>query len=104
MNGVFIIMIAGMPRCLHMFDSGFQCISESMEPSDFCEAHQKVVMLESERLEDSIWRKTLLRFVALVLLLMFLIPLFYTLSELFLGPPVNEQDELSPTMIDALIL
>ena len=76
-----------------MFDSGFQCISESMEPTDFCEAHQEVVMLESERLEDSIWRKTLLRFVALVLLLMFLIPLFYTLRELYLGPPVKAQED-----------
>jgi hypothetical protein len=75
-----------------MYDSGFQCISESLEPTDFCEAHQKVVMLESERLDDSIWRKALLRFVALVLLLMFLIPLFYTLRDLYLGPPVKAQE------------
>jgi len=63
-----------------------------MEPSDFCEAHQKVVQLESERLEDPIWRKTLLRFVALVLLLMFLIPIFYTLRDLYFGPPVKAQE------------
>ena len=93
MNGVFVIMITVMARCLHMFDSGFQCISESMEPTDFCESHQKVVMLESERLEDSIWRKTLLRFVALVLLLMFLVPLLYTLRDLYLGPPVKAQED-----------
>ena len=85
-------MIAGMPRCLHMFDSGFQCISESLESTDFCEAHQKVVPLESERLEVSIWRKILLRFVALVLLLLFLIPLFYTLRDLYFGPPVKAQE------------
>ena len=92
MNGVVVIMIAIMPRCLHMFDSGFQCIGESLESTDFCEAHQKVVLLEAERLQDPFWRKTLLRFVALVLLLMFLIPLFYTLRDLYLGPPVKAQE------------
>jgi hypothetical protein len=81
-----------MPRCLHMFESGFQCISETLEPTDFCEAHQKVVALDTERLEDPFWRKTLLRFVALVLLLMFLIPLFYTLRDLYFGPPVKAQE------------
>jgi hypothetical protein len=75
-----------------MFDSGFQCISEALEPTDFCEAHQRVVQLESERLEHSLWRKTLLRFVAFVLLLMFLIPLFYTLRDLYFGPPVKAQE------------
>ena len=92
MNGVLIIMIATMPRCLHIFDSGFQCIGETLESTDFCEAHQKVVAFESERLEDSRWRKTVLRFVALVLLLMFLIPLFYTLRDLYFGPPVKAQE------------
>jgi hypothetical protein len=82
-----------MPRCLHIFDSGFQCISETVEPTDFCEAHQKVVAFESERLEESIWRKVLIRFVALVLLLLFLIPLFYTLKDLYLGPPVKAQED-----------
>jgi hypothetical protein len=82
-----------MPRCLHIFDSGFQCISETVEPTDFCEAHQKVVAFESERLAESIWRKVLIRFVALVLLLLFLIPLFYTLKDLYLGPPVKAQED-----------
>jgi hypothetical protein len=81
-----------MSRCLHIFDSGFQCISESMEATDFCEAHQKVVAFQAERLESSVWRKTFLRFIALVLLLMFLIPLFYTLRDLYLGPPVKAQE------------
>jgi hypothetical protein len=75
-----------------MFDSGFQCIDETLEPTDFCEAHQKVVAFQMERLEDPIWRKALLRFVALVLLLMFLIPLFYTLRDLYFGPPVKAQE------------
>ena len=76
-----------------MFESGFQCVSEAMDATDFCEAHQKVVAFESERLEDSIWRKLFLRFIALVLLLMFLIPLFYTLRDLYLGPPVKAQED-----------
>ena len=81
-----------MPRCLHIYDSGFQCIGENLDPTDFCESHQKVVAFESERLEDSPWRKAFVRFVALVLLLMFLIPLFYTLRSLYLGPPVKAQE------------
>ena len=76
-----------------MFDSGFQCIDEAIEPTGFCEAHQKVVAFEVERLEDSVWRKLLFRFVAFILLLLFLIPLFYTLKDLYIGPPVKAQEE-----------
>ena len=79
-----------MPRCVHTYDSGFQCISETLESTDFCEAHQKVVAFV--RLEDSIWRKAVLRFVALILLLVFLIPLFYTLRDWYFGPPVKAQE------------
>jgi hypothetical protein len=81
-----------MPRCLHIFDSGFQCISETVEPTDFCDAHQKVVPFESEPLEDSGWRKAFIRFVAVVLLLLFLIPLYYTLRDLYLGAPAKAQE------------
>ena len=81
-----------MPSCLHIFESGLQCISETIDPTDFCEDHQKVVAFQSERLEDSIWRKAFLRLVALLLLLLFLIPLFYTLRDLYLGPPVKAQE------------
>ena len=92
MPGGLLSNITAMPRCLHIFDSGFQCVDEALEPTEFCEAHQKVVSFQSERLEDSLWRKTFLRFVALVLLLMFLIPLFYTLRDLYFGPPVKAQE------------
>ena len=81
-----------MSRCLHIFDSGFQCIDEAVDSSDFCEAHQKVVAFEAERLQDSFWRKVFIRFVALILLLLFLIPLYYTLRDLYLGPPVKAQE------------
>jgi len=73
-----------------MFDSGFQCDSEAMDGMDFCDAHQRVVMFE--RLEDSPWRQIFLRFVALLLLILFLIPLVYTIRELYLGPPVKAQE------------
>ena len=80
-----------MARCLHMYDSGFQCIGENLEPTEFCEAHQKVIAFE--RLDDSIWRKAVIRFVALILLLvMFVIPLFYTLRDWYFGPPVEAQE------------
>ena len=81
-----------MPRCLHIFESGLQCIDEAVDSTDFCDAHQKVVSLGEERLQDPFWRKTLIRLVALLLLLLFLIPLYYTLRDLYLGPPVNAQE------------
>jgi hypothetical protein len=81
-----------MSRCLHIFDSGFQCIDEAVDSSDFCDAHQKVVAFEAERLQDSLWRKAFIRFVAVLLLLLFLIPLYYTLRDLYLGPPVKAQE------------
>jgi hypothetical protein len=80
-----------MSRCLHIFDSGFQCVDDTLDPTDFCEAHQKVVAFEAERLQDPRWRKMVLRLVALVLLLIFLIPLYYALRDLYLGPRVKAQ-------------
>jgi len=68
-------------------------VSETVESTDFCESHQKVVAFDSERLEDSIWRKAFFRLIAFFLLLMFLIPLFYTLRDLYLGPPVKAQED-----------
>ena len=80
-----------MPRCLHMYDSGFQCVSESVEPTEFCEAHQKVVAFE--RLQDSFLRKAFLRVIAFILLLvMFLLPLYYTLRDLYRRPPAKVQE------------
>ena len=73
-----------------MYDSGFQCIDESIEPTEFCEAHQRIV--DFETLQDSHLRKLFHRVVALILLLMFLIPLLYTLRNLYLGPPAKAQE------------
>ena len=79
-----------MPRCLHIYESGIQCIDYSLEPSDFCEAHQNVIAFE--KLQDSSWRRTIFRFVAAVLLLLFLLPLLYTLRSLYFDPPVKAQE------------
>ena len=85
------MIAASMARCLHMYASGFQCIAENLEPTEFCESHQKVI--EFERLEDSIARKVAIRLVALILLLiLFVIPLFYTLQDWYLGPPIEAQE------------
>ena len=79
-----------MPRCLHIHDSGFQCVSEVVETTDFCEDHQKVVPFELS--EEAGWQKVVYRFVALILLIMFLIPLIYTLRNLYVGPPSKAQE------------
>ena len=79
-----------MARCFHIHDSGFQCVAETIEATDFCEVHQKVIPFE--RLEDSRWRKYGLRFVAFVLLITLLIPLFYTLRNLYRGPRAEAQE------------
>jgi len=84
------MIAATMSRCLHIYDSGMQCIDDSIEPTDFCEAHQKVV--DFVRLEDRPLRKIIVRLIALVLLLLFLIPFFYTLRSLYLGPPAKAQE------------
>jgi hypothetical protein len=81
-----------MARCLHIYQSGFQCIDESIEASEFCESHQKVVEFEFEKLKDSPWRRLFLRVIALVLLLLFLIPFLDTLRGLYVGPPVKAQE------------
>lgn len=75
-----------MSRCLHIYRSGLQCIDDSVEPTDFCDEHQKVVEFEFERLQDSTLRRFFFRVVALVLLLLFLIPIFYTVKNLYLMP------------------
>ena len=86
------MITATMSRCLHIYGSGFQCIDDSVESTDFCDAHQKVVEFEFERLEDPPLRKFLFRLIAMLLLLLFLIPIFYTLRNLYIGPPAKAQE------------
>jgi hypothetical protein len=86
------MITALMARCLHIHGNGFQCIDETLDPTDFCESHQKVVAFESERLEDSFARKAVLRFVALVLLITLLVGLINSLKSLYWGPPVEARE------------
>lgn len=79
-----------MPRCLHMNESGLQCLDETLESSDFCEYHQKDIAFPP--LQDSPWRKAVLRFVALVLLLLFLIPFVSSLRKLYSSGPARAQE------------
>ena len=73
-----------MPRCLHIYDSGFQCVDETVPDADFCADHD---VRSFERLEDPAWQRAFRRFVAFLLLIAFLIPLFYTLKNLYWDAP-----------------
>jgi hypothetical protein len=85
-----------MARCLHIFDSGFQCVDETLDPTDFCEAHQKIIPFERLEGVENPWRKFVIRLVAFVLLMSLLIPLFYSLRSslrsLYRGTPAKAQE------------
>ena len=71
-------------------ESGFQCVDEALDDTGFCESHQRVV--DFETLRDSPWRRTFIRIVALILLLLFLIPFLYTLRGFYAWRPVQAQE------------
>jgi hypothetical protein len=79
-----------MARCLHINQSGFQCIDETIDPTDFCVSHQKIV--DFEPLAAPTIQKTVFRFIAVILLLLFLIPFINTLKSLYVGPPAKAQE------------
>jgi hypothetical protein len=83
-----------MARCFHIYDSGFQCVDEAIETTDFCDAHQKVIPFErlEDSLEDSAWRKFIIRLIAFLLLITLLIPFWYTLKSLYKGTPAQAQE------------
>jgi hypothetical protein len=73
-----------------MYDSGLQCVAEAVDLTDFCETHQKVVAFEA--VKERGWRRPVFRLVAFLLLIIFLIPLLYTLRNLYSGPPARAQE------------
>jgi hypothetical protein len=73
-----------------MYESGFQCVDETIDSTDFCDAHQRVVAFDA--VEEPGWRKAVFRFVALLLLIIFLLPLLYTLRNLYMDPPAEAQE------------
>ncbi len=80
-----------MQRCVHLYLSGQQCDREAFPGDDFCEDHADVRPLDDEP-GGHPFRKMVVRLVALVLLVMFLIPIYYTLRSLYLGPRVQVQE------------
>jgi hypothetical protein len=80
-----------MKRCLHLYVSGQQCGREAFPGGDFCEDHADVHLLDDEAGEHP-FRRVALRVVALILLVMFLIPIYYTLRTLYLGPQVQVRE------------
>jgi hypothetical protein len=84
-------MIAGyMHRCVHMYLSGWQCQAEALDGSAFCEDH--ISEPEYARLSEDPLRKFALRLVALILLILFLIPFYYTAKALYLGPGILTEE------------
>jgi hypothetical protein len=73
-----------------MYGSGFRCVGETMDETDFCDSHQKVVAFPP--LDEASWKKPLMRVVALILLIIFLIPLIFSLRNLYYGTPAKAQE------------
>ncbi len=80
-----------MQRCVHLYLSGQQCDREAFPGDDFCEDHVDGHPPNDE-LEERPVGRLVVRVVALILLVMFLIPIYYTLKMLYLGPPVQVQE------------
>ena len=79
-----------MKRCFHLYRNGWQCQTEALPGSGFCEDH--ISEVEFERLQYGSTRKLALRVVAFILLLMFLIPFYYTLKSLYRNQPNSVQE------------
>lgn len=75
-----------MNRCLHQYESGWQCQGEAQDASDFCDAHQRVVAFE--RLEDSMFRRMFVPVIAFILVVILLGPVFSTLRHFVSVPRV----------------
>ena len=82
-----------MARCPHIYANGFQCIDETFDATERCESHQKVVPFIPVRLKDSWMRKAALRVVAFILLVtLFVIPILYSLKNLYWGAPAQARE------------
>jgi hypothetical protein len=80
-----------MERCLHLYMSGQQCDREAFSGDNFCEDHADVHPID-DAVGEHPFKKVVLRVVALILLVMFLIPIYYTLRTLYLDPQVQVQE------------
>jgi hypothetical protein len=80
-----------MHRCSYLYESGRQCTEEAVPDSDFCEDHE-FVHDHFEPLSEGPLRKLAMRLAALLLLLTFLIPFYYTLKTLYLSQNIEVQE------------
>jgi hypothetical protein len=79
-------MIQAMHRCSHLYESGRQCAEPAFEGSDFCTDHAEVPAAWDgtfEPLGPSGFERFVMRVAALLLLLIFLIPFYYTVKSLY---------------------
>lgn len=84
------MIVVTMQRCFYLYESGSQCEEEAVVGSDFCPDHDEAhVFFE---IGDRPVRKLVTRLVALILLIIFLIPFYYTLKTLYLSPPIEAQE------------
>ena len=79
-----------MQRCVQLYRSGWRCESEAVPGSDFCVDH--ISEADFERLKDRPSRKLTMKIIALILLIMFLVPFYYTLKTLYASRPPQAQE------------
>ena len=85
------IIALTMFRCVHLYESGTRCSGEVLEGTDFCPDHYPSPP-NHDAFDDHPFQKLVARLVALILLLIFLIPFYYTLRTLYLElPPAAEE-------------
>ena len=80
-----------MQRCAHLYEAGQQCSEEALPGSGFCNDHE-VVHDAFEPLSGHPVRKLAIRLAALILLIIFLIPFYYTLKTLYLNETIEAQE------------
>ena len=79
-----------MRRCFYLYRSGWRCESEALPRGDFCESH--ISEVEFKKLKEAPFRKLSLKIVSLILLIMFLIPFYYTLKSLYASRPIQAEE------------
>ena len=80
-----------MRRCSYLYESGRQCSEDALLDGEFCDDHERVHE-QFEPLADSPFRRFFVRLAALLLLLAFLIPFYYTIKTLYLGSLLEVQE------------
>lgn len=76
-----------MNRCSHLYRSGWRCEEEAIPGRDFCEDH--ISDVEWKRVKANPIKKMGMRVIALLLLIMFLVPFYYTLKFLYESRPTE---------------